>query len=446
MFVAPYLCLVCEASAPLTPSERFSIAEVEEFRVGRGGERSHGRLAEVPGGSLVIAVPDGWMSSKHVRGWKDAEGWSLEDLGSKNGVYVNGARVTEHRLADEDVIEIGSTIFLFRDRIERDFREPPDAAIASAMGPAGIITTLSLPFARELADLRKIAAGDAPVVLHGETGTGKEVTARAIHSISRRSGAFVAVNCGALPSHLIESELFGHKRGAFSGAVEDHPGLIRAADRGTLFLDEVAELPEAAQATLLRALQEREVTPVGATRPVSVDFRVVAATHQDLEERIEQGRFRADLFARLSGFTLELPALRERREDLGVLIGTLLRRLTPSGGDGFTLDRSAASALIRYDWPLNVRELEQALRAAVSLATGGKIALEHLPDRIATAPSESVARPRVMSGDLDIRRRLEAAMIEHRGNISAVARALGKARVQIRRWCKRFDIDPDSYR
>jgi len=283
------------------------------------------------------------------------------------------------------------------------------------------------------------------VVLHGESGTGKEVVARAIHELSGRAGAFVAVNCGALPDTLVESELYGHKKGAFSGALEDRPGLVRSADRGTLFLDEIGDLPLPAQAAFLRVLQEREVMPVGATRPVPVDFRLVAATHRNLEALADKGDFRPDLLARISGFTVTLPPLRARREDLGLLVGALLRRLAPEKAAQVTLACDAARALCRHAWPLNIRELQQCLSVSAALSPRGVIEAEHLP--IASA---AASRPAVAERELDdpeaLRKTLVALLEQHRGNISYVARDLGKARMQIHRWMRRFNLDPDAFR
>jgi DNA-binding NtrC family response regulator len=219
---------------------------------------------------------------------------------------------------------------------------------------------------------------------------------------------------------------------------------VRASHGGTLLLDEIAELPEASQASLLRVLQEREVVPVGDTRPHRVDLRVVAATHQDLPAAIGEGRFRQDLYARLNGHVLRLPALRERREDLGILIRTLLPRIAGERADRITLERAAARALCRYDWPLNIRELEQCLTAALALAPGDQIELEHLPASVRRGPLPAGTRPD--APDADLRARLDASLRAHDGNLSAVARDLGKARMQVRRWCKRLGLDPDRYR
>jgi DNA-binding NtrC family response regulator len=280
------------------------------------------------------------------------------------------------------------------------------------------------------------------VLVRGETGTGKELMARAIHDASGRPGPFVAVNCGALPRTLIESELFGHRRGAFSGAGDDHDGLFRRAHRGTLFLDEIAELPAESQVALLRVLQEGEVRPVGASESVQVDVRVIAASHQDLPRRIADGRFRQDLYGRIAGFEITMPALRDRREDLGTLIATILRRICPYP-ERFTLHRDAASALLRYPWPQNIRELEQALRSAVALCDDGKLRLAHLPPAIA---SYRIAGTALSAGDAALRARLVELLGDSAGNVAAVARAMSRAPVQIRRWCRRLQIDLATFR
>jgi sigma-54 dependent transcriptional regulator, acetoin dehydrogenase operon transcriptional activator AcoR len=263
--------------------------------------------------------------------------------------------------------------------------------------------------------------------------------ARAVHALSGRRGAYLAVNCGALPDTLVESELFGHKKGAFSGAVEDRPGLVRAADHGTLFLDEVGDLPLPSQAALLRVLQEEEVLPVGATRALPVDLRVVVATHRDLPALVKDGRFRADLYARLAGWELELPVLADRKEDLGIIIAALLARLAPGRPD-IAFSQSAARALVQHEWPLNVRELEQALAAALALARDQVIDLPQLPEAL-RSPVQPRANPAPLTEE-DARRReqLAALLAEHQGNISAVARAMGKARMQIQRWIKRYNL------
>jgi transcriptional regulator with GAF, ATPase, and Fis domain len=230
--------------------------------------------------------------------------------------------------------------------------------------------------------------------------------------------------------------------------VESRPGLIRAADGGTLFLDEVGDLPLPAQAALLRVLQEREVLAVGSVDAVRVDVRVLAATHSELEDAVATQRFRADLYARLAGFTVRLPPLRRRLEDLGLLIASFLRR---HGGQDATLTAEAGRALLRHRWPLNVRELEQCVASSVALCGGGEIGLEHLPEPIRRPVARATAiaglRPRRFSSEeLGQRDRLSALLREHGGNVAAVARALGKARMQVHRWVRRFDLSLADYR
>lgn len=229
-----------------------------------------------------------------------------------------------------------------------------------------------------------VAPTDSTVLITGESGTGKEVVARYLHTLSDRgNGPFVSINCGALPENLLESELFGHIKGAFTGAVRDKQGLLVAAGGGTFFLDEVGEMTPAIQVKLLRALQEREVVPVGATEPIPVDVRIIAATHRDLEEEIRRGSFRSDLYYRLNVITMHLPPLRERLEDIPVLAEFLLARFAGTRGkEPQRLSTEASAALQAYDWPGNVRELENALERAAVLTSGEEISLEVLPGRL----------------------------------------------------------------
>jgi DNA-binding NtrC family response regulator len=264
-----------------------------------------------------------------------------------------------------------------------------------------------------------------------------------VHDLSGRSGPFLPINCGALPRNLIESELFGHKRGAFSGAHEDREGIVRRAHGGTLFLDEIAELPAESQVALLRVLQEGEVRIVGSNDAIKVDVRIVAATHQDIPARIADGRFRQDLYARLSGFEMALPALRHRREDLGTLMAAILPRVTAQP-ERITLHRSAAHALFRYAWPLNIRELEQALRSADLLVDTGEIRLEHLPEVIRTYAPPSVSDMRLE--ERAVRERVIELLRDHGGNVAAVARVMGKAPIQVRRLCQRMQIELAPFR
>jgi transcriptional regulator of acetoin/glycerol metabolism len=434
---APRLVVIMECRRLVAGALRVSLANLDSATVGRDTSRHvvrHGRAA-------AIAVPDYEISRKHLSVRRQPAGWEVADLASKNGISVNGEPVRVATLTDGDVIEAGGTLLMFReegavgDGGDLDLADEPDTPVA--------FRTVSLDLEHRVRQLTRIARAGVPVLVRGETGTGKELVARAVHEASGRRGGFVPVNCGALPRNLIESELFGHRRGAFSGASEERDGLVRRAHGGTLFLDEIAELPEESQVALLRVLQEGEVRPVGASDAVKVDVRVVAATHQDLLARIADGRFRQDLYARLSGFEVTLPPLRDRREDLGSLIAAILPRVAPNP-TRVTLHRAAARLLLRYGWPLNIRELEQALRAAVALVEDGEIRSEHLSDAIRNylPPSLASLRPE----DRVLRERVIELLREQNGNVTAVGRAMGKAPIQIRRWCRRLQIELAQFR
>jgi two-component system response regulator HydG len=234
------------------------------------------------------------------------------------------------------------------------------------------------------------------VLIQGESGTGKEVVARYVHNLSGRSdGPFLSINCGALPENLLESELFGHVKGSFTGAVRDKQGLFAAARGGTFFLDEVGEMPPSLQVKLLRVLQEREVIPVGATESIPVDVRIIAATNRDLEEEVRRGNFRSDLFYRLNVIALGLPPLRDRREDLLMLIELFLQNLAnEQGGEPKALASEALDAVAVYEWPGNVRELENALEHANVLSRGSLIEVHHLPERITKRRKEPLVAER----------------------------------------------------
>jgi two-component system response regulator HydG len=229
-----------------------------------------------------------------------------------------------------------------------------------------------------------VAPTESTVLIQGESGTGKEIISRYIHDLSGRAdGPFLSINCGALPESLLESELFGHVKGSFTGAVKDRTGLFGASSGGTFFLDEIGETTPATQVKLLRALQHREVIPVGASEAVSVDTRVVAATNRDLEEEIRAGRFRSDLYYRLNVIAIYVPTLRQRRDDIPLLAEYFLKRIAAQRHEPLRVLRPDAIAAMRdYDWPGNVRELENAIERAVILTTGEEIDVEALPERL----------------------------------------------------------------
>ena len=450
----PQLVLALECSRPGALSARHDLGGVVAVTIGRGRTRTAARSGDARAEELHLGVPDRWMSSRHARIDHSFGRWVLMDTESKNGSVVNGEPTNRAVLRDGDVIELGHTLFLFREGLASFADDARDLDVASLDNAIPGLVTLVPELARQLDKLSQVADSPIPVLLQGESGTGKEVVARAVHTISGRRGDFVAVNCGAIPANLVESELFGHKKGAFSGALEDRQGMVRAADGGTLFLDEIGDLPAASQSALLRVLQESEVTPVGATRPIPVDLRVVAATHRDLDTMVAHGGFRQDLYARLAGFRLALPRLCERIEDLGLLIGNLHDKVTGERGHpGF--EPEAARKLFDYPWPLNIRELEQALATAAVLAGDETITVDHLPEHVRQGKSPAIAASATSSvtasrplgrEDLERRDELLGLLRKHRGNISAIARAMGKDRKQIQRWVKRYGLKAEDFR
>ena len=430
---AAYLFLAMEIGRDVVGSARVRLGDADVVLIGRGDARRVTRGREEGAATLRLDVPDPWMSQLHARLARDGDRWTLSDAGSRNGSLVNQVWADATLLHDGDVLELGGTLFVFRAALAdgaADVLLPPATAWARTVLPA---------LAQRLTDVGRLAATDVPVVLEGPSGAGKEVVARGVHEASGRRGAFVAVNCGAIPGGLVESELFGYRRGAFSGAAADKVGLIAAADQGTLFLDEIGDLPIAMQPTLLRALQERAVTPVGATSPIPVDFRLISATHRDLPAMVAAGSFRLDLWTRLAGFTVELPPLARRREDLATIIVDLGARLAPGRALAFTAD--AARALLDHPWIGNVRELERVLAAALVLAGDGEIDLAHLPSGFADDPEEDdePSSPVADSGD-PRRDELIEALRAHRGNISAASRAIGRPRSQVQRWMRRWGL------
>jgi len=282
--------------------------------------------------------------------------------------------------------------------------------------------------------IAKLARTQAPVFITGESGTGKELAARLIHAQGpRRDGPFVPVNCGAIPHDLVESELFGHKKGSFSGAVADKEGLFQAAAGGTLFLDELADLPLPAQVKLLRAIQEKCVRPVGAAREVPVDVRIISASHRDLAQEVEKGRFRQDLFYRINVIELRLPALRERPEDIRPLAVHILRKLARAASEPTAvepwLSEEAGAALMRYAFPGNVRELENILERAVALCEGERIEVGDLYLPVSERP-----------GALESSRAARVALDQTNLN-QATARALGMTPLAFRYRLARLGID-----
>jgi transcriptional regulator with GAF, ATPase, and Fis domain len=297
------------------------------------------------------------------------------------------------------------------------------------------------------------SAADVPisVLIYGETGTGKELAARGLHDLGpRASKPFIAINTAALPENLLESELFGHKKGAFTGATRDRIGAFEAADGGTLFLDEVGEMPADMQAKLLRVLQEGEVVPVGDHRPRRIDTRIVSATNRNLEEEIREGRFREDLYYRLATFPVALPSLRERKDDIAALANHLLVRIGERYGRSAPGIADEGMALLEsYSWPGNVRELENELERAVALVgSGGRIEADHFSDRLRRPQAGreiSTSAPLTTTDLREARALFETGFIrgvleKHAGNITHTAQALGLSRVGLQKMIKEFGI------
>jgi transcriptional regulator of acetoin/glycerol metabolism len=441
---AAQLFVVAQCDRPLEASLRCSLEGCDEVALRRGAARRAIRSDDAQG--ATIEVVDQSMSRAHAVLRRILGAWTIEDGGSRNGTFVDGAPIHCAALSDGALVECGRTFFLFRSALPA----PPVVVSANDVrAEAPGFATLVPSLAEELGKVAALARSTVPVVICGETGAGKEVVAAGIHALSGRKGPLQAINCGALAATLVESELFGYRKGAFSGADEDRPGLVRAADHGTLFLDEIGDLPLPAQAVLLRVLQEGQVRPVGAAKAVAVDLRVLSATNRDLDALVGEGKFRADLLARLTGFVVRLPPLRERREDLGLLVAALLRRLSPERCVDVTFTIAAMRALLRYRWPANVRELERCLQAAVVLAGSGPVDVAHLPPAVAQAAS-AAATPSHVELELPVREQrrrdqLVAALRDCAGNVTAAARALGRARGQVQRWIRRYGIDRTSF-
>ena len=326
------------------------------------------------------------------------------------------------------VIRIGG--IAAKRELEQELRE----ARAQLSGAADAAIVGSSPAMMRLLDrLVTVAESDAPVLVTGETGTGKELVARRIHARSpRASGPFVAINCASFPETLLEAELFGHERGAFTGAVKKREGRFKAADGGTLLLDEIAEMPLAAQAKLLRVLQDGVVEPLGTNAALRVDVRVVSATHRDLRRRATEGSFRGDLFYRLNVVNLHVPPLRERRGDLTLLVNHFLRCFLPPGSSPPEISLPAWQAISTYPFPGNVRELAHAVQHAVVLGRRGTIEPEHLPDDITGAAATSTDEGAVQTLAVVVKRaereHLLRALAVARGQRARAADLLGISR------------------
>ena len=432
----PSLVKVLCADDVQQPPVRHWLEGCEEVRIFRG--RSGAVRQE--GHSLSIVLHDRYASVRHLLLRRAPDGFLVADEGSTNGTSVDGRTLAagEERLVQTAMVEVGHTFFHLRTGVRGARDAPADEGTGDPL-------TLNPEFALTLTAAGRLARRAHDLLLTGESGVGKEVVARWLHRVSGRQGTLVAVNCAALPEHLLEDELFGHLRGAFSGAHSDRPGLIRAAQEGTLLLDEIGDMPLPLQAKLLRVIEDRRVRPLGGEREVPVDVQVIAATHRDLQAMVAEGRFRQDLLARLGLLRLSVPPLRARREDLGLLIRQILREV-PEGLAGVRFELDALRILLLHDWPLNVRELRRVLLAAVDLARteeGKPIVIG--PQHLALTAKEAPPPPRpsgtpLSAEDEVLRTRIVELLAEHRGNVAAVARALGKPRTHVQRLMARLGI------
>lgn len=379
----------------------------------------------------------------------DGDGLELIEWMQKNASGVPVAVITAHGNVETAVaaLKLGAFDFISKPLDLQNLRKMVENALKLRDRHAGETSQLlgDSPAMQELRDLiDRVARSQAPVHVSGDSGTGKELVARLIHASGPRAeGPFIAVNCGAIPGELMESEFFGHKRGAFTGAVRDKVGLVQAADSGTLFLDEIADLPLSMQVKLLRVIQEQAIRPVGSSQEQSVDVRILSATHKNLSAMVASGDFREDLYYRINVIELHVPSLRERgADDILMLTGHILERL---GSSSDALDASARAALRSYPFPGNVRELENMLERAVTLCASGTISESDLALRAAAAPAaESVAAPATDLGDQieDVQRQaIVNALQKTRYNKTAAAKLLGLTFRQLRYRIKKLGID-----
>ena len=379
----------------------------------------------------------------------DGDGLELIEWMQKNASGVPVAVITAHGNVETAVaaLKLGAFDFISKPLDLQNLRKMVENALKLRDRQAGETSQLlgDSPAMQELRDLiDRVARSQAPVHVSGDSGTGKELVARLIHASGPRAeGPFIPVNCGAIPGELMESEFFGHKRGAFTGAVRDKVGLVQAADSGTLFLDEIADLPLSMQVKLLRVIQEQAIRPVGSSQEQSVDVRILSATHKNLSAMVASGDFREDLYYRINVIELHVPSLRERgADDILMLTGHILERL---GSSSDALDASARAALRSYRFPGNVRELENMLERAVTLCASGSISRSDLALRETAAPAaDSAAAPATDLGDQieDVQRQaIVNALQKTRYNKTAAAKLLGLTFRQLRYRIKKLGID-----
>jgi DNA-binding NtrC family response regulator len=418
-------------------------AMLGRFCLAEGASGTFGRR----GGRVDVRIDDATLSREHMRAaWDPGRRcFAVEDMGSRNGVFVNGRKVSGERVRASDLVRIGDTLLVGAHLDPQlDGWSPP--ADSGMVGRSGAMRAV-------VEQARQIAREDVPVLVLGETGVGKELVARYLHAGSRLSGAFVPVNCASFTAGLAASELFGHVRGAFSGAHQSHDGLFVAARGGTLFLDEIGEMELGVQAQLLRAVEDKAVRPVGGLRPVPAPVRLVAAANADLARLATEGKFRHDLLARLAQWVIRVPPLRERREDIPALVRHFVQR--HAAGRDLHIAGGFMEAMALAAWPENVRGLASAVRAV--LVRHSAAALLHeglLPPEILQATASADEKPtdpedtlpEAAPGQVPTRSELERLMRHYRGCVADVARHLGRKRMQVYRWIARHEIDPKAFR
>jgi DNA-binding NtrC family response regulator len=379
-----------------------------------------------------VTIKDKFTSAFHCRLFRKGKAWLVTDLESTNGTFINDVKITEAELTPGATLTVGRV----RLRVEEKDREQEQA------GQFGIVS--EDPAMQEVFEMiRRAAPTDETVLVTGESGSGKELVARAIHTQSRRaSRPMVALNCSAITRDLMESELFGHEKGAFTGAQSQRKGLFEEADSGTLFLDEIGELALDLQAKLLRTLENGEVRRVGSNTPIRVDVRVIAATHRSLPKRVQEGEFREDLFYRINVIEIPLPPLRDRPKDIPVLADYFLKQTTSSVGER-NLDESAIERLSKYRFPGNVRELKHAITRAAIMCPEETIKADHLAFSPPTLADRVAEREIYLKGktlrevEMDtIRQALKA----HDGNQKAAASVLGIARSTLITKMEKYNI------
>jgi two-component system, NtrC family, response regulator GlrR len=424
-----------DAAAPHASVQRFSLAVLDGPDAGLRFTSAAARSVIGTHESADLRLRDRAVSRFHCEIHASDRGLLLRDLGSRNGTTLEGVAVVVAPLAPDLVIGVGRS--RLKVAVERDRARIPLSSRASFGG----MTARSERMRALFAVLERAASTDATILLLGETGTGKEVLAQAIHAESaRRAGPFVVVDCGGIPGDLVESELFGHERGAFTGAQAQRQGAFAAARGGTLLLDEIGELPLDVQPKLLGALERRAARRVGSDRSFKIDVRIIAATNRDLRAEVNAQRFRPDLFFRLAVVPVELPPLRERLDDLPLLVEALLEDLGAAERPETSLLRSDAfhEELAQHGWPGNVRELRNYIESCLALRRLLPPEGEPADERARLTLPLRLARERCVR-DFE-RRYLEEAMRRHQGNVTAAARAAGVDRAYFHRMLLRHGL------